>query len=134
MIRTFMKIKQSLVYHQLLTNKTIKQYRTFDTDVSEHITDNINILSNFKEENLTLKCANNSLCKFEGIDTFEGSIKWFWHQIKKNVLYSKDINKNLLNGIKLSKKKKKKKILVTINDMTEVICSPKRPFSYLFII
>jgi len=104
-----MKIKQSLVYHQLLTNKTIKQYRTFDTDVSEHITDNINILSNFKEENLTLKCANNSLCKFEGIDTFEGSIKWFWHQIKKNVLYSKDINKNLLNGIKLSKKKKKKK-------------------------
>jgi len=105
-----MKIKQSLVYHQLLTNKTIKQYRTFDTDVSEHITDNINILSNFKEENLTLKCANNSLCKFEGIDTFEGSIKWFWHQIKKNVLYSKDINKNLLNGIKLSKKKKKKNL------------------------
>jgi hypothetical protein len=50
---------------------------TFDTSVSEQIINNRNILSNFKEENLILKCVNNSLCKFEGIGTLESKYIWF---------------------------------------------------------
>ena len=34
---------------------------TFNTAASEHIINNKNILTNFKSENLTLKCANNSI-------------------------------------------------------------------------
>lgn len=48
-----------------------------------------------------MKCANNSICKFNGIGTYEGSINGLNIKLE-NVLYSKDINKNLLSGIKLA--------------------------------
>ncbi|OUM59001.1 hypothetical protein PIROE2DRAFT_64053 [Piromyces sp. E2] len=75
---------------------------TFDTGASEHITNNKEILTNFKEKEITLKCANGSTCNFDGIGTYEGSINGY-NIILDNVLYSKDVNKNLLSGIKLAK-------------------------------
>jgi len=50
---------------------------TFDTGVSEYITKNKNIFSNFKKENLTSRHVNNSFCKFESIGSFKGSINSF---------------------------------------------------------
>jgi len=93
---------------------------TFDTGASEHITNNKDILKNFKEEKITLRCANNSLCEFEGIGTYEGTINGY-NIILENVLYSKHINKNLLSGIKLAKngmkcnlKARKGKVFLTL--------------------
>ncbi|OUM58204.1 hypothetical protein PIROE2DRAFT_64577 [Piromyces sp. E2] len=81
-------------YNKLADNKEYNEYHTesniaficnqdenkttwtFDTGASEHITNNKNILKNFKEEKVTLKCANNSLCEFEGTSVYEGTIKW----------------------------------------------------------
>jgi len=47
-----------------------------------------------------MRCANNSICEFQGIGTFEGTIN---NEIIRldNVYYSKRINKNLLSGFKL---------------------------------
>jgi len=42
---------------------------------SEHITCNKDILTNFKEEKIILRCANDSLCEFEGSGTYEGNLK-----------------------------------------------------------
>jgi len=39
----------------------------YDTGVSEHITNNKDILINFKEEKIIMKCANNFLCEFNGV-------------------------------------------------------------------
>ena len=75
---------------------------TFDIGDSEHITNNKEILSNFREEKISMQCANNSICQFDGVGTYEGSINGY--NIKfENVLYSKQVNKNLLSGIKLAK-------------------------------
>ncbi len=74
---------------------------TYDTGCSEHITCDKSILKNFKNEKTNMKCANNTICTFEGVGVFEGTINK--HPIKlENVYYSKQINKNLLSGIKLA--------------------------------
>lgn len=39
----------------------------YDTGASEHITNNKDILINFKEEKIIMKCANNFLCEFNGV-------------------------------------------------------------------
>jgi len=57
---------------------------------------------NFRKENINLKCANDSLCKFEGVGTYEGNINGIAIRLE-NVLYSNQVNKNLLSGIKLTK-------------------------------
>ena len=75
---------------------------TFDTGASEHITNERGLLENFKEEKITMSCANNSTCVFEGYGTFRGKINGYEIVLDK-VLYSKDINKNLISGIKLAK-------------------------------
>jgi len=55
---------------------------TFDTGASEHITCNKDILTNFKKEKVILKCANNSLCEFEGSGYLRRKFKWFRFKIK----------------------------------------------------
>jgi len=49
-----------------------------------------------------MKCANKSTCTFEGFGRFNGIING--HKIiLEKVFYSKDINKNLIGGVKLAK-------------------------------
>ena len=74
---------------------------TFDTGASEHITNNKDLLHDFKENPITMSCANNSSCHFEGYGTFYGMINGHIITLDK-VLYSPDINKNLISGIKLA--------------------------------
>jgi len=45
-----------------------------------------------------MKCANDSICEFDGIGTYEGSINGYCI-ILENVYYSKNVNKRLLNDI-----------------------------------
>ena len=98
---------------------------TFDTGASEHITNNKDILSNFREEKISMQCANNSICEFDGVGTYEGSINGY--NIKfENVLYSKQVNKNLLSGIKLAKnglkcniKSRRDKVFLTLKTTLE---------------
>ena len=75
---------------------------TYDNECSEHMTYDKNILKNFNKLDIKMKCANNTICNFEGRDTFEGMING--NYIKLNdVYYSPNINKNLISGIKLAK-------------------------------
>ena len=73
---------------------------TYDTGCSEHITCDKNILKNFRKQKLQMKCANNTICEFQGIGTFEGKINDEYIRLD-NVYYSNKINKNLLSGNKL---------------------------------
>ena len=41
-------------------------YWLYGSGAAEHITNNINILSNFKQEKITLYCANGTLYEIEG--------------------------------------------------------------------
>ena len=59
------------VIEKLQNNKTPW---TYDTGTSEHITNKKEIHTNFKEEKISMKCANDSICEFDGIGTYEGSI------------------------------------------------------------
>ena len=47
---------------------------TFDTGSSEHITNNKNLLNNFKYKTISMKCANNTECIFEGYGSYTGII------------------------------------------------------------
>jgi len=75
---------------------------TYDTGASEHVTNNKNILKNFIKRKIKMTCANNSTCTFEGYGTYYGTINGFPITLN-NVYYSKQINKNLISGIKFSK-------------------------------
>ena len=74
----------------------------FDTGASEHITNNKDVLEDYQETNVILRCANNSICEFEGMGTYTAIINGVIIKLDK-VLYSKNANKNLLSGIKLAK-------------------------------
>jgi len=41
---------------------------------------------NFKEENVKMKCTNNTSCIFEGIETFEGTINDTPIKIRESLL------------------------------------------------
>ena len=83
-------------------NKEEEVIWTYDIGCSEHMTYDKNILKNFYKLDIKMKCANNTICNFEGRDTFEGMING--NYIKLNdVYYSPNINKNLISGIKLAK-------------------------------
>jgi len=93
---------------------------TFDTGASEHITNNKNILEDFREKKIILKCANNSLCEFSGVGNYTAVINGYIIKLE-NVLYSEHVNKNLLSGIKLIKnginchlKSRKNKVYLTL--------------------
>ena len=73
----------------------------YDTGASEHITNNKNILTNFTQKPITMKCANNSTCEFSGYGTYFGKINNKNIKLDK-VYYSENISKNLISGIKLS--------------------------------
>eukprot|EP00833_Pecoramyces_ruminatium_P018465 jgi/Orpsp1_1/1192497/evm.model.d7180000093790.1 len=75
---------------------------TFDTGSSEHITNNKSILSNYTEFKLTMKCANNTICHFDGYGSYKCIINGFTIVLNK-VLYSSKIIKSIISGIKLSK-------------------------------
>ena len=76
-------------------------YWIYDTGAAEHITNNKNILKNFTNKKIMLKCANNTMCEFQGYGTYEGKINN--QNIKlKNVWYSEQIAMNLISGIKLA--------------------------------
>ncbi|ORX38088.1 hypothetical protein BCR36DRAFT_313616, partial [Piromyces finnis] len=60
-----------------------------ENESSEHITNNKEILKNFIDEKIIMNFTNKSSCIFE--------------IVLDKVLYSKDVNKNLISGIKLTK-------------------------------
>eukprot|EP00833_Pecoramyces_ruminatium_P016378 jgi/Orpsp1_1/1190410/evm.model.d7180000078806.1 len=88
---------------------------TFDTGASEHITNDKSLLVNFKQQRIIMNCANKSSCIFEGYGMFHGEINGNKITLDK-VLYSKDINKNLISGIKLAKNGINSLIKVVNND------------------
>jgi len=100
--------KNEEVLSNILYRKSCDQLRfkghstwTFDTGASEHITNNRELLENYKEKTVTMSCVNNSFCIFEGYGIFRGEING--HIITlDNVFYSPEINKNLISGIKLA--------------------------------
>jgi len=55
-------------------NKEEEVIWTYDIGCSEHMTYDKNILKNFNKLDIKMKCANNTICNFEGRDTFEGMI------------------------------------------------------------
>jgi len=90
-------------YNSKITNKyNEKTIWLYDTGAGEHITNDKSILNNFKEEKITLKCANNTFCDFEGYGDVNITINNKNINLNK-VYYSKDIAKNMLSGIKLVK-------------------------------
>lgn len=60
----------------------------YDTGASEHITNNKNILKNFTNKKVSMKCANNTICNFLGYGTYEGKLNN--HNIKLNKVYYSD--------------------------------------------
>jgi len=50
----------------LRTNNEKKINWLYVSGTGEHITNNLNLLKNYKEEYIRLKCANNMYCDFEG--------------------------------------------------------------------
>jgi len=100
--KKFQKIQENSCVSSVEKQSENKTVWTFDTGASEHITNDKKILKNFKEEDVVMRCANGSICKFNGIGTYEGNINGYDIKLE-NVLYSNEINKNLLSGIKLTK-------------------------------
>jgi len=99
--------KKELLKNVLLSlsrdhNSEITTLWTFDTGASEHIKNDKSLLENFKEEIIQMQCANGSTCHFEGYGTFNGTINGHLITLER-VLYSKEVNKNLIGGIKLIK-------------------------------
>jgi len=50
-----------------------------------------------------MKCANNSTCCFDGYGTYEGTINGYKITLH-NVLFSNEVSKPIISGLKLSKK------------------------------
>ena len=75
---------------------------TYDSGTIAHTTNNKKLLTNFTKQKIYLKCANNTSIEFEGYGDFSGVINNNLI-ILKNVLYSKNVNKNLISGIQFAK-------------------------------
>lgn len=54
----------------------------YDTGSYNHIVNDKNLLKDFKQEKIYLKCANNTLLEFEGYGTFEFNINEYSNYIK----------------------------------------------------
>jgi len=79
-----------------------KSYWLYDSGAGEHLTNNKNLLKNYKKEEIELTCANNTVCTFEGYGEFSFFINNY-KIILKRVLYSKDVAKNMISGVELAK-------------------------------
>ena len=55
----------------------------YDSGAGEHITNNKNLLTNFKKEHIQLRCANNTYCDFEGYGEFEFTINNHYFKFKR---------------------------------------------------
>ena len=70
----------------------IKSVWLYDSGAGEHITNNKELLKNFKYENIKLNCANGSPCEFEGYGEFEFEVNNTKIKLEK-VYYSKNVVK-----------------------------------------
>eukprot|EP00833_Pecoramyces_ruminatium_P014940 jgi/Orpsp1_1/1188972/evm.model.d7180000068605.1 len=86
----------------LQINENGKTQWLYDSGAGEHITNNKNILKNFINEPITLKCANNTYCDFEGYGEYDFKINNHFIKLKR-VLYSKDVAKNMISGIEFAR-------------------------------
>jgi len=68
----------------------------------ENITNNKKILKNFINDPVTLKCANNTYCDFEGYGEYDFKVNNHYIKLKR-VLYSKDVAKNMISGIEFAR-------------------------------
>ncbi len=91
----------NIIYETNKNNNNKVTSWVYDTGASEHITNNKNILTDFIEKQITMKCANNSNCVFQGYGTYTGKINNYHIKLNK-VFYSKDISTNLISGTKLA--------------------------------
>ena len=100
----------------------------YDSGAEEHIANNINVLSYFKQEKIMLYCANGTLCEIEGYG--ECYLKINNHHIKlTKVLYTSMVKTNILSSIKLIQNNtkaitllfKKRVTLKTINNRNKTI-------------
>ena len=73
-----------------------------DSGAGELVTNNKDLLINFKKEKINLRCANNTLCEFEGYSKAVLTINKR-KVILERVYYSKDVVKNMISGIELAK-------------------------------
>lgn len=104
--RTIDMLEVSLIsnsnIHEKILNPTIRENYIdknesidewfYDTGAPEHIVNNKNMLIDFQEKHIQLKCANGSLCNFEGYGTYEFYLKNKIYKLD-HVLYSSKINK-----------------------------------------
>ena len=103
-------------------------YWLYDSGTAEHITNNTNLYSNFKQEKITLYCANGTSREIEGYG--ECCLKINNHHIKlTKVLYAPMVKMNILSSIKLIQNNikaitllfKKRVTLKTINNRNKTI-------------
>ena len=83
-------------------NCTVKSVWLYDSGAGEHITNNKELLKNFKQENIKLNCANGSPCEFEGYGEFEFEINNTKIKLER-VYYSKNVIKNMISGVELAR-------------------------------
>jgi len=74
----------------------------YDSGAGEHLTNNKNLLINYRKEKIVLRCANGTPCAFEGYGEFHFYIN-STKIILKRVLYSKEVTRNIISGIELAK-------------------------------
>ncbi|KAG4093726.1 hypothetical protein H8356DRAFT_1402228 [Neocallimastix lanati (nom. inval.)] len=97
--------KINKIIHNIENYRNSESCWTYDTGASEYITNNKNILDNFKK-------INNY--DFEGYGTYKGLINNNFIELKK-VYFSKDTNKNLIIGIKLAEENKIEGLITNFN-------------------
>ena len=81
-------------------NETVEWY--YDSGAYEHVTNDKNLLKDYKEDFVQLRCADNTTLDFEGYGSCEFTINNYHIKLNK-VLYSKKIHKNLISAIEFAK-------------------------------
>ena len=93
----------SIYKNEVSSNKSYdKSTWLYDSDTENILTNDKNLLLNYKEEEITLVCANGSPLTFEGHGEFHFYINDY-KIILDRVLYSKNVTRNIISGPELSK-------------------------------
>jgi len=76
----------NIIERNIESNETVEWY--YDSGAYEHVTNDKNLLKDYKEDFVQLRCANNTTLDFEGYGSSEFTINNYHIKLNK-VLYSK---------------------------------------------